>query len=244
VVVEENKPPGDISGILLADKPKDITSFGVVDRIKKHFTLKKVGHGGTLDPMATGLLIILINRGTKMAGRLLGADKEYRAVIRWGIRTDTQDRTGKILKKAETTEVERGRLESALRRFRGGIERIPPMFSALKYRGRRLYELAREGREIKREPRKVTIKKLDLEKYFPDRAVLRIVASKGTYIRTLAADLGEEIGSGGCLEELERIRSGPFSLDEAVDLDRLFAGGRTMLEDSIIPPDKVLSLTG
>ena len=237
-------PENPIDGVLLIDKPAGITSFGAVDRIKKYFRLKKVGHGGTLDPMATGLLVILINRGTKLAAKILGGDKEYRAEIRWGIRTDTQDITGRIWEEKKDPAVSRREVEKVLSDFRGEIEQVPPMFSALKHRGRPLYQLARQGKRVDRPPRKVTIKELELVEYRPDRIRIRIVSSKGTYIRTLADDLGESLGCGGCLTALRRTRSGRFGVEEAVSLNDLLRSDREKLEARVISPARIIAHYG
>jgi tRNA pseudouridine55 synthase len=222
-------------GFLLVDKPAGITSFRVVDRVKKRFHIAKLGHGGSLDPPATGLLVLLVNRATKRAGLLLGGEKEYRAVVRLGVETDTQDLTGRVLETVEGGLPDRAAVERALEGFRGEIEQVPPMVSALKHRGERLYKIARRGEEVVRPPRKVTISRLELTGFAPDRLSLEVRCSKGTYIRTLAHDLGRVLGPGGCLEELRRTAVGPFRVDRAAALDRLLEGTREDLAEKIIP---------
>jgi len=223
-----------MDGILLVDKPPGITSYGVVDRLKKKFGLAKVGHGGSLDPMATGLLILLIGKATKKAGRILEGDKEYEAEILLGRVTDTQDISGKVLKENRVVKIKIGDLEKVLQGFRGDIEQIPPMVSALKYRGKRLYRLAREGREVPRRPRPVSIKNLKLTAFRPPYLELKILCSKGTYIRTLAHDLGEALGMGACLSALKRTAVGNFRLDRARPLSELLSGSRGELEGKLI----------
>ncbi len=221
-------------GFLLVDKPAGLTSFRVVDRLKKRFRIAKLGHGGSLDPPATGLLILLVNRGTKQAGFLLGAEKEYEAVVRLGIETDTQDLTGRILHRGRVPLLAAETVEAALERFRGEIEQVPPMVSALKHQGERLYQIARRGEEVERPPRRVTISRLDLIFLGEERIGLRIRCSKGTYIRTLAHDLGRDLGCGGCLEDLRRTAVGPFRVEGAIPLTRLLEETREALSKKII----------
>lgn len=222
-------------GFLLVDKPAGMTSFRVVDQVKKRFRIGKLGHGGSLDPAATGLLVLLVNRATKRARFLLGGEKEYEAVIRLGIETDTQDISGRVLKTGGGTIPEPTAVKRALEQFRGEIEQVPPMFSALKHRGERLYRIARRGEEVERPPRKVTISRLDLSGLSGDRAGLLVRCSGGTYIRTLAHDLGAVLGCGGCLEQLRRTAVGPFRIESASPLSRLLEGTRESLASRIIP---------
>ncbi len=227
-------------GILLVDKPAGITSYTVVDRIKKGFSLRKVGHGGTLDPMATGLLILLVGRATKGAGRLLGCDKEYEAEVRLGKTTDSQDITGKVIRETGEVDIDREAVEEALEGFRGEIDQVPPMVSALKHRGKRLYQLARKGIEVPRDPRKVTIKELELRGVRMPLLELRVRSSKGTYIRTLAHDLGEKLGCGACLASLRRTAVGPFKVEDASSLDELLKYSKEELAARLIPSDRFL----
>jgi tRNA pseudouridine55 synthase len=230
-----------MDGILLVDKPPGITSFGVVERLKKKFNLAKVGHGGSLDPMATGLLVLLLGKATKAASKLLGGDKEYEARLLLGRVTDTQDVTGKVLAEVGGVEVKRDAVEKILPGFRGEIEQIPPMVSALKYKGRRLYRLAQKGREVPRSSRKVVIKVLEMRRFAPPYLDLFVRCSKGTYIRTLCHDLGERLGVGGCLADLRRKASTPFRLDEAFPLSRLLSGSREDLAAKLIPVSNLSS---
>ncbi len=220
---------------MLVDKPGGITSYGVVDRIKKKFFLKKVGHGGSLDPLATGLLVLLVGKATKLASGFLSGEKEYEAVVLLGRVTDSQDITGKIVRQTPDFQVTRAELERVLNSFRGEIEQVPPMFSALKYRGKRLYELARKGREVPRPPRKVTIVKLELLEFNPPSFRIRAACSKGTYIRTLAHDIGMKLGPGACLSALRRTAAGPFRVEEARPLAEILAGRRGELVRLLLP---------
>ncbi len=221
-------------GILLVDKPAGITSFRVVDRLKKRFRIRKVGHGGSLDPMATGLLILLINRGTKLASGLLGGDKEYDATVLLGTETDSQDITGKVVRVDDKAEFSREEIEAALETFRGEIQQIPPMVSALKHKGERLYKIARRGEVVKREPRTVTISSLTLGEVSGRSFRIKVRSSKGTYIRTLSHDIGQLLGVGGCLSALRRTRVGQYDIKDAFQLDELLEGSRDRLADCII----------
>jgi tRNA pseudouridine55 synthase len=212
--------------LLIVDKPSGPTSFAVVKRVrallgKRH---EKVGHGGTLDPFASGVLPICMGEGTKVLQFLLAADKSYEAVVRFGVETDTLDVTGQTLAQHPVGDLSATAIEDALAGFRGPIEQVPPMYSALKRDGRPLYSYARAGETVDRAARPVTIHELELIAFdAPDRARLRIRCSKGTYIRSLAADLGTRLGLGAHLVELRRTASGPFRLDQSVTLDELAA---------------------
>ena len=222
-------------GFLLVDKPAGITSFRVVDRLKKRLRIRKVGHGGSLDPMATGLLILLINRGTKLASGLLGGDKEYEATVLLGTETDSQDITGQVVRVDDNVEFSREEIEAALDTFRGEIRQIPPMVSALKYRGERLYKIARRGEVVKREARKVIISSLTLGEVSGRSFRIQVRSSKGTYIRTLSHDIGLLLGCGGCLSDLRRTRVGQYNIKDAFPLDELLQGSRDRLAECIIP---------
>jgi tRNA pseudouridine55 synthase len=222
-------------GFLPVDKPAGITSFRVVDRLKRRFRIGKLGHGGSLDPAATGLLVLLVNRATKQARFLLGGDKEYEATVRLGLETDTQDITGRVLRRTEGVRPDPADVAAALEGFRGEIAQIPPMVSALKHQGERLYRIARRGEEVERPPRKVTVSSLVLTGLSGDRIDIRVRCSKGTYIRTLAHDLGKVLGCGGCLEKLRRTAVGPFRVEQAHPLSRLLEGTRESLAGKIIP---------
>jgi tRNA pseudouridine55 synthase len=218
--------------VLVVDKPIGPTSFAVLKRVRQALMRAsggtarqhKIGHGGTLDPMASGVLPVCLGEATKVMPFLLDADKEYLATVRFGMETDTLDATGKVLCESPTEGLDAVRLEAALSGFRGPIEQVPPMFSALKHHGKPLYRYAREGQHIERPPRRVTVYELELLAFEPpDRARLRVRCSKGTYIRSLAADLGRQLGVGAHLTELRRTTSGPFHLTQALSLDDIDA---------------------
>ena len=216
-----------ISGILLIDKPEGITSFEVVRRTRRALKLRKIGHLGTLDPFATGLLPLCLGEATKLAPYLLPGSKSYRATLRLGEATDTQDLTGRVLSHTETLPE-----PEAVRRLAatmvGEICQVPPMHSALHYKGERLYRLARRGQMVELPPRAVTIYRLEVEKVEMPRVTFTVQCSQGTYIRTLAADLGAALGCGAHLEVLRRLQVGAFRVEEALELATLeeAAGGR------------------
>lgn len=209
-----------MQGLLLINKPKDITSFGVVAKIKWLLHTKRVGHTGTLDPMATGVLPILVGRPTVLCSHLLDADKEYIASIKLGITTDTLDITGSVLSQ-NTVAVTKENLLKVLSGFMGKQLQIPPMYSALKKDGVRLYDLARDGKTVEREAREIEIFELELLEFSGDEFKIRVLCSKGTYIRSLSDDIGKALGTGAVLTALKRTKTAGFSIDECVDLDSL-----------------------
>jgi len=205
--------------ILNIYKPAGMTSFDVVRIVRNKLKVKKVGHCGTLDPMAEGVLIILVGKATKSAAKLSALDKEYLATILLGRETDTYDITGKVMQEKEIPFFRQDELKSILDKFRGEIEQLPPMYSALKIKGRKLYQLARKGLEVERQIRKVQIYQLNLLNWYRPRLDLMIHCSKGTYIRTLAYDLGRELNCGACVEKLLRIKVGDFKIEDALRID-------------------------
>jgi len=213
-----------MDGIILVDKPPGITSAEVVRRIKARVKPARVGHLGTLDPFATGLLPIMIGEATKLAPFLEGGDKEYTGLIRLGAETDTLDRDGEVVRTAEIPALTSERLAEVARRFTGAIDQVPPIFSAIKRGGVALYKLARRGGEV--EPpgaRKVEIRQLSLAAEGADSIRFTALCSAGTYARSLARDIGAALGSAGCLYELRRLRNGDFRLADALPLDRVLA---------------------
>jgi len=209
------------SGLLLVDKPEGPSSAQVVHKVKLLTGAKKVGHLGTLDPFASGLLLLGINEGTKIADLFLGAPKSYRGVMILGVETDSQDATGTVLQVRPVPPVDKAQLRALERQFSGDLEQIPPMFSALKKDGVPLYRLARQGKEVPREPRSITIEKLRLKNLSGNEIAIEVTCSRGTYIRTLAADMGKFLGCGAHLKSLRRIACGHLTLDRAVTLDKL-----------------------
>jgi tRNA pseudouridine55 synthase len=209
------------SGILLIDKPEGPSSAQVLGRIKAISGAKKLGHLGTLDPFASGLLLIGVNEGTKVADIFISAAKSYRGVMVLGVATDSQDATGNVIKERPVPPVGESDLKELERKFTGELQQIPPMFSALKKDGVRLYKLARQGKEIPREPRAIKIETLRLRKSGEAEIELDVTCSRGTYVRTLAADMGEALGCGAHLKSLRRTACGHLTLDNAVTLDEL-----------------------
>ena len=210
-----------MDGVLIVDKPKGPTSHDVVDFIRKRFQIKRVGHAGTLDPQATGVLVILVGKSTKKSQEFSGHDKEYQACLTLGIATDSQDAEGRVLKREEIGDIKPEVIKGALSRFLGQIEQVPPMFSALKCRGKKLYQLARRGIEVKRKARRVYIYGLKMTRVVLPCIYFEVSCSKGTYIRSLCADIARELGCPGHLSELRRTRSGPFSINQAISWDKL-----------------------
>ncbi len=211
------------SGILILDKPEGWTSMDVCARLRGVFREKRVGHGGTLDPMATGVLPVFVGRATRAVEFAADSDKEYTAGLRLGVVTNTQDSTGEVLARREA-RVTRAELESVLADFRGAIAQIPPMYSAVRINGKKLYELARKGREVERPARTVVIRSLTAEDTpDPDQYILRVRCSKGTYVRTLCHDIGQALGCGGCMSSLRRTAAAGFTLADAVSLDAVLS---------------------
>src|SRR5689334_9812579 len=225
-----------LSGVLLLDKPSGPSSNTVLQRVRRLLDAARAGHTGTLDPLASGLLVIALGEATKFSGGLLEADKAYRARVKLGERTSTADAEGEVLSRSAVAVTE-GSLRGALERFRGEIQQVPPMYAAIKRDGRPLYEYARRGENVERAPRRVTIRSLELEEFGPDWAVLGVECSKGTYVRTLAEDIGELLGCGAHLAELRRIAVGPFSLRDAVTLDDLERLPQADRRARLLPPE-------
>ena len=209
-----------MNGIVIVDKPTDWTSQDVTARLRRVFNTRRIGHGGTLDPMATGVLPVFVGRATRGVEFFEHAEKAYETVLRLGIATDTEDITGTVLEEKEV-HVSETEFSGILPRFRGKIKQIPPMYSALKVNGQKLCDLARKGREVERQPREIEIFELTLMEFTGSTARLRVKCSKGTYIRTLCKDIGEALGCGGCMESLRRIQAGEYTISEAVPLQEL-----------------------
>ncbi|MBQ5607912.1 MAG: tRNA pseudouridine(55) synthase TruB [Oscillospiraceae bacterium] len=214
-----------MDGIVIVYKPQGWTSQDVTAKLRGVFQTRRIGHGGTLDPMATGVLPVFVGRATRGVEFFEHAEKTYEAVLRLGIAPDTEDITGTVLEEKEVSVTD-GDNEAVLARFRGEIQQIPPMYSAIKVGGQKLCDLARKGREIAREPRTVTIHSLDFLGRTGEDVRLRVHCSKGTYIRTLCKDIGQALGCGGCMAALRRIRAGSYTESEAVALDILINSDR------------------
>jgi tRNA pseudouridine55 synthase len=228
------------SGILVVDKDIGVTSFQVVAHVRRVLRVAKVGHGGTLDPGATGVLPILIGEATKLMPYLMEQDKEYRTTIRLGITTDTQDLTGTVCTTTVVPALSHESIEQAVRTLVGSIRQVPPMYSALHHQGRRLYELARAGLEVERAGREIVIHEIALEEVVLPTIILRVRCGKGTYIRALAADLGTRLGVGGAVAELTRLRVGPFTRAESVPWASLVEASAPALWQRVLLPDSAM----
>ena len=228
------REPDPFDGILLVNKPTDWTSHDVVAKIRNHFKFSKVGHGGTLDPLATGLLVLLIGKGTKLSDRIMTGDKVYEGVIHLGITTNSQDADGEILEEKDASHITREQVEAAMQNYIGDIEQIPPMVSAIKKDGVALYKLARKGIEIEREPRKIHVFSYEILEFNNPTVSFRVKSTKGTYVRTLAHDLGNDLGVGGSLDALCRTESGPLNLDKAHSMDEILACDRETIGEKMV----------
>ncbi len=229
------------SGVLVVDKGPGVTSFQVVSRLRRVLRAPKIGHGGTLDPAATGVLPIMIGEATKLSPYLMDHDKEYLTVIRLGVTTDTQDLTGAVLAEAPVPALSRDDVERACAPLTGVIAQVPPMYSAVHHEGRRLYELARAGVEVERAAREVVVSSITVEALAVPSVTLRIVCGKGTYVRTLAADLGRTLGVGGAVERLVRTRVGPFRIEDAVPWTLVQAGAAPALWSAVVAPETAVA---
>ena len=209
-----------MDGIVIVDKPQGWTSQDVTARLRRVFGTRRIGHGGTLDPMATGVLPVFVGRATRAVEFFEHAEKTYETVLRLGITTDTEDMTGTVLTEENVSFTEE-QLQETLAAFRGEILQVPPMYSALKVNGQKLCDLARKGKTVERQPRPITIHELTLVERGENTLRLRVRCSKGTYIRTLCKDIGEKLGCGGCMESLRRVAAGEYTIDEAVPLQTL-----------------------
>ncbi|HLF17320.1 MAG TPA: tRNA pseudouridine(55) synthase TruB [Candidatus Omnitrophota bacterium] len=210
-----------MEGIIVINKPKGLTSHDVVAFIRRKFRIKRVGHAGTLDPLATGVLVILLGKSTKLFEKFVGLDKAYRATLILGMSTTSADIEGKVTQTAPYDHIAKEDIEKVFGRFHGRIEQIPPMVSAIKRKGKKLYELARKGIEVEREPRFVTIHRLQVQSFQKPHVTFYLECSKGTYVRQLAEDVGKVLGCGACISQIERMKVGSFTIEEAVTLEEL-----------------------
>ena len=229
------------SGILIVDKTAGATSFDAVALARKRLGIRRIGHAGTLDPAATGVLPLLVGEATKLTPYLMDQAKEYVATIRFGVTTDTHDLTGRVLSEVPVTGLTRDRLEATCRAFVGRIRQVPPMYSAVHHGGRRLYEFAREGTEVERAPRDVEVSAIAVLSVDDARATLRVVCGKGMYVRVLAADLGGALGWGAAVERLARTRVGPFALPDAIGWEDLATAPASTLATRLLPLDAALA---
>lgn len=212
-------PERKIDGVLVIDKPEGMTSMDVVRRIKKASRVKKVGHGGTLDPFATGVIAVCMGQATRLMEYLVDSSKTYRGVVELGIETDTYDVQGEVTRRRDPSGIALDQVEEALSEFRGVILQVPPMYSALKRQGKRLYDLARAGVEVEREPRRVEVADISVVDWSPPLVEVNVECGRGFYMRSLAYDLGANLGCGAYLKSLERVKSGSFDVADAVSLE-------------------------
>lgn len=229
-----------IDGMLLLDKSFGMSSNRAVQRVKRLLNARKVGHTGSLDPIATGLLPLCLGEATKLSSFLLNTDKRYKTLIRLGRSTDTCDIEGETLLERPVPALSQALIGSVLEKFKGEIEQVPPMYSALKHQGRRLYDLARQGIEVERKPRSVEIYALDLLGFDADSMTLDVHCSKGTYIRSLAFDIGEALGCGAHVETLQRTQVGDFSVDDAYTFEQLEAMPDEARIDALLPVNRII----
>ena len=229
----ERIPPNDISGILLVDKPQDWTSQDVVSCIKHRFHLKKAGHCGTLDPMATGLLVLLFGKCTKLQDSLMAGDKVYRASMRLGVETDTEDATGNVIAEHSTDGLSEDDVRRAALSMIGELNQIPPMVSAIKRNGKKLYELARKGMTVEREARRISVFSIEIGRIEIPDVEFTVHCSKGTYVRTLCADWGRKLGCGANMTSLRRLRSGAHSVEDAYGMDDIKSWDLLQFQNSL-----------
>lgn len=231
--MSQNRDP---EGVLLIDKPSGITSHDVVDRVRHVFKMKRVGHAGTLDPNATGLLVILVGKATKLSQHLMGLDKTYEGVMTFGVATDTQDVEGEVVEEHPVPELSEEDLSAKLQEFVGDQYQTPPMFSAKKQDGVPLYKLARKGKSVEREPRLVHVGKLSLDNWNSPDLEFTLKCSKGTYVRTLAHDIGQSLGCGAYLKELRRTDIEQFHIEDSIELESFEELTREEIREWLIPP--------
>ncbi|WP_447956478.1 tRNA pseudouridine(55) synthase TruB [Vreelandella sp. EE7] len=229
-----------VNGVVLLDKPQGVSSNHALQRVRRLFEAQKAGHTGTLDPMATGLLPICLGEATKFSAHLLEADKMYRTRVELGVITDTGDAEGSVVERREVPALSNDDVEAAIARFRGEIDQVPPMYSALKHQGKKLYELAREGKEVERAARRISVYDARLLAFDGQTFELEVSCSKGTYIRTLAEDIGLALGCGAHISQLRRLKTGPFDGSAMWTLEALEALGEQSAREAELMPVDVL----
>jgi tRNA pseudouridine55 synthase len=229
------QPVDPFSGILLIDKPMGPTSHDIVNRIRRTFGIKKVGHGGTLDPMATGLLIMLLGKGTKLSDRFLGSDKSYEGTLRLGASTDSQDAQGEIINEADPSQITETQLREEMAKRLGDSMQMPPMVSAVKVAGVPLYKHARKGKTVERKARLIHLYQFKMLRFESPDAEFEMRCTKGTYVRTLCHDIGEDLGCYAHLIRLRRTRSGSLGIDQALPLDQVLKMSKPELLEHILP---------
>jgi len=240
---QESEP---LAGVLLIDKPVGPTSFRIVQQVRRALKIKKVGHAGTLDPFASGLLIVCVGRpATRLVSSLMEGEKEYEATLQLGVETDTQDLTGQVIAEKLVGEIDRDRVRDCLTQFIGEQLQTPPQYSALKHKGKPLYYYARKGIKVTKEPRKIQIREIELLSLDQNSMQIRVVFSKGTYIRTLSADIGRSLGCGAHLTGLRRLRSGRFTVEDGLNGSDLSGERQQVLKlllNNLLPVDTVKTI--
>lgn len=227
--------PKEIEGVLLVDKPKGLTSHDVVYHLRRKLQMKKIGHAGTLDPMATGVLVMLIGKATRISQYLMSVDKVYEGEATLGVVTDSQDAEGEVMETRPVPELTEAGVRELMKTFLGDQYQTPPMHSAIKIGGVPLYKLARKGEEVEREPRFIRIASFDLLSFALPKLTFRLACTKGTYVRTVANDLGQKLGCGAHLSELRRTGSGKFTIEQCLPLDQIEALSLPEIEKRLIP---------
>jgi tRNA pseudouridine55 synthase len=231
-------------GVLLVDKAEGMTSHDVVALIRRKLEIRKVGHCGTLDPIATGLLLLTLGRGTKIQDLLMSEDKEYAGTLMLGVTTSTQDRQGEVIDRRPVPPLGASQIRAAFEKFRGDFYQMPPMVSAIKHRGVPLYKLARQGKVVEREPRLVHVYRYAVDRIALPEIDFNVVCSKGFYVRTYVHDIGEELGCGGHLKSLRRVKSGRFDVDQAITVDKIRRGPREEILSRILTLPDVSRMRG
>ena len=232
-------PKKEFEGVLLVDKPTDHTSHDVVARLRGKLKMKRIGHAGTLDPSATGLLVMLVGKATRVSQYMMSAEKEYTGTVKLGQVTNTQDADGEVLETRPVGELSEAEIVAAMKSFKGDQYQIPPMFSAIKIDGQPLYKSARKGEEVEREPRFIRVMQFELKRWETPEIDFLVRSSKGTYVRTLAHDLGQKLGCGGHLKNLRRTASGDLRVDDALTLEALLEMSLPDLEKRLLPVHQV-----
>lgn len=238
--MSKRKSGRNVHGILLLDKRQGVSSNKALQEVRRLFDANKAGHTGSLDPLATGLLPLCFGEATKVSALMLDDDKRYQVRVQLGVITDTGDAEGRIIETRPVPELTVGDIKACLRKFTGEIDQVPPMYSALKHHGKKLYELARAGETVERKARRITIYDLQLLDFSQDQLVLDVRCSKGTYIRSLAEDIGHELGCGGTVKQLRRLEAGQFSIENAKTLEQLAEMDEQALQQCLIDVDKPL----
>lgn len=233
----------DLEGILLIDKPSGLTSHDVVDRVRRKLKMKRIGHAGTLDPMATGLLIILVGKATKLSQYLMSLDKAYEGTVTLGVSTNTYDAEGEVMTTQPVPDLSLSDVQATLSSFVGDQYQTPPMFSAVKIHGQPLYKMARKGKEVEREPRFIRISRFEASRFETPEFDFSLDCTKGTYVRSLANDIGEKLGCGAHLSALRRTASDRFHIENAIELEAFEKADRETISDALISKNEALPNT-